>query len=119
MSDTDRIVPNLNRRSFLKMLSAVGGTSVVMGAMDSFGMSMASAQDAPPDLSGRRDGTRVLILGAGVAGMTAAYELSKYGYETPILEARTFAGGRCQTARRGFTLTEANGVTQRCRFDEG
>jgi len=122
MSDANRSdhpISNLKRRDFLKMLGAVGGTSMVMSGLDSFGMSMASAQDAPPDLSGRRDGTRVLILGAGVAGMTAAYELSKYGYETPILETRTFAGGRCQTARRGFSLTEANGVTQRCLFDEG
>ena len=39
---------------------------------------------------------------------SAAYELSKLGYDTPIFEARDFAGGRCQTARRGFTLTEVN-----------
>lgn len=111
--------PNLNRRGFLKMLGAVGGTSLVMGAMDAWGMGLASAQDAPPELSGNGDGKRVIILGAGLAGMTAAYELSKLGYDTPIIEAREFAGGRCQTARRGFTLTEVTGVTQRCLFDEG
>jgi monoamine oxidase len=111
--------PNLNRRGFLKMLGAVGGTSLVMGAMDAWGMGLASAQDAPPELSGNGDGKRVIILGAGLAGMTAAYELSKLGYDTPIIEARDFAGGRCQTARRGFTLTEITGETQRCMFDEG
>ena len=119
MADTDRPNTNLDRRNFLKMLGAVGGTTAVFSALDSFGMSMASAQDAPPDLSGRSDGTRVIVLGAGLAGMTAAYELSKLGYETPILEARTFAGGRTQSARRGFSLTDVTGTTQRCLFDEG
>ena len=46
-------------------------------------------------------GTRVIILGAGVAGLTAAYELRKLGYECEILEARARFGGRCFTVRRG------------------
>lgn len=109
----------LTRRGFLKMLGAVGGTAMVFGTLDAWGMSMASAQDVPPTLEGSGDGRRVVILGAGLAGMTAAYELGKMGYETPILEARTYAGGRCQTARRGFSLTEHGGPTQVCDFDEG
>lgn len=97
----------------------VGGTGMMLGAMDAWGMGIASAQDAPPQLSGGNNGGRVIILGAGLAGMTAAHELGKLGYDTPILEARDFAGGRCQTARRGFTLTEYGGETQECTFDEG
>lgn len=107
------------RRRFLRLLGAMGGTGLVMAGMDGLGMGIASAQNQPPDLSGPSNGRRVIILGAGVAGMTAAYELQKYGYETPILEARNFAGGRTQTARNGFTLSEIGGATQRCRFDEG
>ena len=110
---------SLTRRGFLKMLGAVGGTGMVLGTLDAWGMGMASAQEAPPTLEGGGNGTRVIILGAGVAGMTAAHEMGKLGYETPILEARSFAGGRCQTARQGFTLTEAGGSTQVCDFDEG
>jgi monoamine oxidase len=109
----------MNRRHFLRLLGATGGTAAVFGAMDAWGMIAASAAEAPPELEGRADGRRVVILGAGLAGMTAAYELQKLGYDTPILEARTFAGGRCQTARRGFTQTEVTGVTQRALFDEG
>lgn len=109
----------LNRRQFLGMLGAVGGSSMVLGAMDAWGMGIGSAQEAPPPLTGTGEGKRVVILGAGLAGMTAAYELSKLGYDTPILEARDFAGGRCQTARRGFTLTEAGREPQRCLFDDG
>lgn len=107
------------RRRFLKLLGAMGGTGLVMAAMDGMGMGIASAQNAPPPLEGNGDGARVIILGAGLAGMTAAYELGRRGYETPILEARSFAGGRCQSARRGFELTEYNGQTQVCDFDEG
>ena len=109
----------LNRRRFLQLLGAVGGTGVMLSAMDALDMGIASAQDTPPTLSGQSSGKRVVILGAGLAGMTAAYELGKLGYETPILEARDFAGGRCQTARQGFSLTEADGDTQTCEFAEG
>ncbi|MFO7546772.1 MAG: flavin monoamine oxidase family protein [Trueperaceae bacterium] len=110
---------SMSRRHFLRVLGATGGAAAAIGAMDAWGMMMASAAEAPPVLSGNANGRRVIILGAGLAGMTAAYELSKLGYETPIFEARDFAGGRCQTARRGFSLTEVTGVTQRCLFDDG
>ena len=113
-----KLTTSLDRRSFLKILGAVGGSSLVFGALDAWGMSMASAQEAPPGLSGSGNGRRVVILGAGIAGMTAAYELGKLGYETPILEARDFAGGRIQTARNGFSLSELGGTTQRCQFDD-
>ncbi len=109
----------IDRRHFLRLLGATGGTAAVFGAMDAWGMIAASAAEAPPDLEGSADGRRVIILGAGLAGMTAAYELAKLGYETPIIEARDFAGGRCQTARRGFVQTEVTGRTQRALFDEG
>lgn len=110
--------PGYTRRNFLRLLGAVGGTGAMLGAMDAWGFSQASAQEAPPQLRGNAGGTRVLILGAGLAGMTAAHELGKLGYDISILEARSFAGGRCQTARRGFELTELGGQTQRCLFDD-
>jgi monoamine oxidase len=119
MTDDTTRRTTMDRRHFLRLLGATGGAAAVFGAMDAWGMIAASAAEAPPELEGRADGRRVVILGAGLAGMTAAYELSKLGYETPIIEARDFAGGRCQTARRGFTQTEVTGRTQRAMFDEG
>lgn len=109
----------LNRRRFLRLLGAASGSGAVLAAMDAWGMGIASKQEAPPRLSQVGDGKRVVILGAGVAGMTAAYELRKWGYQTPILEARDFAGGRVQTIRKGSVRTEIGGSTQRCEFDEG
>jgi monoamine oxidase len=99
--------------------AAVGGSALLLNTMNAWGMGIASRVNAPPALSGSGKGKKVAILGAGLAGMTAAYELSKLGYQVEVLEARKFAGGRCQTARKGFSLQELGGENQTCRFDEG
>jgi monoamine oxidase len=68
-------------------------------------------------------GKTVLILGAGIAGLAAAYELMRAGFKCHVLEAQPRAGGRNFTARRGSVIIEEtaeNGaVEQRCNFDEG
>ncbi len=110
---------SVSKREFLEAFAAVGGVSAVISALDGWGMGIASAAEAPPDLMGRSEGTRVLILGAGLAGMTAAYELGLRGYDCQILEARPFAGGRCQSSRAGFKTTTIDGETRTCDFDEG
>jgi len=111
--------PSLTRREFLFRAAAVGGSALLLNTMDAWGMGIASRTDAPPALEGSGKGKKVAILGAGLAGMTAAYELSKLGYQVEVLEARPFAGGRCQTARKGFALQELGGELQTCRFDAG
>ena len=45
---------------------------------------------------------KVIILGAGLAGLSAAYELSKAGHEVVVLEARSRPGGRVYTYRESF-----------------
>ncbi len=109
----------LTRRAFLYRVAAVGGTALLMRTLNAWGADIASRSDAPPTLQGSGKGKTIIILGAGVAGMTAAYELGKLGYDCRVLEARSFAGGRCQTARRGTTIKEFGGEAQTCNFDEG
>ena len=109
----------LTRRRFFESLAAFGGVSLAMAGMDALGFGFASAQTAPPKLEGDSKGTKVVVLGAGLAGMTAAYELTKAGYQVQVIEARSFAGGRCQTARKGFQHTDLVGNNQTCEFDEG
>jgi len=110
---------HMTRRRFFEQLAAVGGMSLAMAGMDALGFGFSSALAAPPALGGGGKGTRVIILGAGVAGLTAAYELGKAGYDVKLLEARSFAGGRAQTAKKGFEDTDLNGNHQVCNFDEG
>jgi monoamine oxidase len=109
----------VTRRDFLYRAAAVGGSALLSNTMNAWGMGINSTASAPPALSGSGKGKKVVILGAGLAGMTAAYELGKLGYECQVLEARGFAGGRCQTARNGFTLQELGGEAQTCGFDQG
>lgn len=52
-----------------------------------------SASSRPPS---------ILIIGAGIAGLTAAYELRRRGREVHVVEARARIGGRVHTVRNGF-----------------
>ncbi len=64
----------------------------------------------------------VVILGAGIGGLTTAYLLQKAGCQVTILEAQQEAGGRSKTARQGYTVTEVKDQkveTQTCQFDQG
>jgi monoamine oxidase len=68
---------------------------------------------------GNGNGASVLILGAGLAGMSAAYELQKLGYRCTILEARARAGGRCWSIRKGSVNEEVGQGVHAAGFDEG
>ncbi|MEU0404769.1 FAD-dependent oxidoreductase [Streptomyces sp. NPDC006197] len=86
----------------------------------------ATGWTGPPRLpEPPRPGEKVLILGAGVAGLTAAYELSRIGYDCTVLEATGRVGGRSRTVRKGDELYEIDDRTgapvrtHTCRFDDG
>ena len=113
------------RRRFLEKVGAAGGAAALYETMTALGLiGVPEAWAGPPELpSGTGKGKTVLILGAGIGGLTAAYELSRAGYRCKILEAQSRAGGRSLTARRGTLVTEdsaEHGVThQRVNIDEG
>lgn len=110
----------LTRRGFLERFGMVGGSALVMSAMHQWQLLGAQA-GARPALSGRPKHARVIVLGAGISGMTAGYELSKLGYDVKLLEARDRVGGVNWTVRKGATHTEIGpgGETQVCTFDDG
>jgi monoamine oxidase len=101
------------------MVGQAGGAAALYSAMDGLGLHAAAETPRFAPVGRAAPGTRVIVLGAGIAGLTAAYELQKLGYECDVLEARGRPGGRASTVRRGFVSEETSPTDgQVCTFDE-
>lgn len=111
---------SLSRRRFLNLVGHAGGATAVYNTMAAMGLLSAPvAYAGPPKLApASGSGIRVVVFGAGIAGLTAAHELSKAGYACTILEARTRPGGRIWTIRGGDKVEEIDSI-QDCTFDAG
>src|ERR1700726_3198346 len=109
----------VSRRDLLSLIGAVSGSAAMYPAMTSLGFAADSGYKGPIRLDGDPRGASVLILGAGLAGLTAALELRKAGYDVRILEFNSRAGGRNWTLRGGDSFTELGGFTQTCEFQQG
>jgi len=46
---------------------------------------------------------KVIVAGAGIAGLSCAYELMKRGHDVTVLEASARSGGHVRTVREGLT----------------
>jgi len=60
----------------------------------------AGALLASPVFAGRK--RRIIVAGAGLSGLSAAYELSKLGYQVTVIEGRNRIGGRVFTLKEPF-----------------
>jgi monoamine oxidase len=109
----------LTRRELLSMIGMSAGGAAMYQAMSSLGLAADSGYKGPVQLSGAPAGAKVLVLGAGIAGLVAAYELRKAGYQVQVLEYNARPGGRNWTLRGGDRYTELGGFTQECKFDPG
>lgn len=109
----------MTRRQLLRMVGMTAGSAVMYQAMTSLGLAAETTFKSAPDLGPAPRGASVLVLGAGIAGMVAAYELRKAGYRVQVLEYNQRAGGRNWSLRGGDTYTELGGETQHCEFDPG
>src|SRR3984957_2023917 len=90
------------RREFLQQVGSVGGYRATYLTMQAMGLLSTAAMAEPLTLQkGEAHGTKVVILGAGIAGLSAAYELGKAGYDCTVLEARDRVGGRNWGIRGG------------------
>ena len=117
--ETDPAASEMSRRDLLRMIGVTAGGAAMYQAMSTLGVAAESPYRGPIDLQGAPKGASVLILGAGMAGMTAAYELRNAGYKVQVLEYNNRAGGRNWTLRGGDRYTELGGATQECQFDPG
>ena len=112
---------SLSRRDFLMRVGRAGGYSAAFLTMQSMGLMPAPAEmsvtlDAAPGVG---KGVRVVILGGGISGLVAAYEMKSLGYDCTVLEARPRPGGRNWTVRGGDAIPFLDGGTQTCAFDPG
>ena len=117
MSDT--AAPSLNRRRLIELVGASVGGAAAYQVMTRLGFASESPYRGPIKLEGDPKGASVVILGAGLAGMTAAIELERAGYRVSVLEFNLRPGGRNWTLRGGDVFTELGGATQTCEFDPG
>jgi monoamine oxidase len=79
------------RRELLRDAGALGAAALGVGALGRFAPA-ARAVTQP----------RIVVVGAGLAGLTAAYRLKQAGYDSIVHEASDRAGGRCWTIRGVF-----------------
>lgn len=112
-----------SRREFIIGLAAAAGPKAALAALDALGLSDAPGPAAPTDglrsvRAGIGKGKSVLVIGAGIAGLVAAYELTRLGFDVRVLEATDRVGGRVKTLRRGDTVRYDDGVEQSVDFDD-
>ena len=91
---------DLTRREFVRqsILLAVGIT--LISCEDE---KTNTIDDSPGQLIGNQSSKKVIIIGAGMSGLVAGYELTRAGHDVIILEARNRVGGRVLTLREPFS----------------
>lgn len=109
------------RRDFIEKLSLAGGYSAAFLGMEALGLLHAPPATAQqfgiPSAHGKN--RSVVILGAGIAGLVAGYELKKAGWNVTVVEASRRVGGRAWTIRKGDMVKQVGRDDQSCRFDQG
>ena len=95
-----------SRRDLLSLIGAVSGSAAMYHAMTSLGFASDSGYKGPIKLDGDPKGASVLILGAGLAGMTAALELRKAGYK--VRSWNSTAGQADATGPCGAEIRSSN-----------
>src|ERR1700728_868224 len=111
--------PAFSRRRLFEIIGASVGGAAAYQAMTRLGYAEESPYRGPIKLDGDPKGASVIVLGAGLAGMTAAIELERAGYKVSVLEYNARPGGRNWSLRGGDGYTELGGATQKCEFDAG
>ena len=89
--------PDLSRRHLLALLAATTLAELTLPGLASAATASSAAANAAPKSRGK--GTKVVVIGAGMAGLVAAARLVEEGAEVVVIEARNRIGGRIFTDR--------------------
>jgi monoamine oxidase len=81
----------MRRRDFLKTGALTAAALPFVDPFASAGEVQALERRGPP--------RRIIVVGAGLAGLCAAYQLTRAGHDVLVLEAQRRAGGRVETRR--------------------
>lgn len=81
----------ISRRELLQHTAKIGAAAAAISAFPGVTQT-TNAQTAP----------RIVVVGAGLAGLTCAYRLKQAGYTASVYEAAERVGGRCWTNRTTF-----------------
>jgi monoamine oxidase len=111
---------SVTRRVFIHRMAQIGGYSAAFSTMRALGLIASPGISTLPQLNADfGKGKKVVILGAGIAGLVSAYELRKAGFECTVLEARERPGGRNWTIRQGSKIEFTDGTAQNCDWQSG
>ena len=94
----------ITRREFIRrslILSA--GASLIISCEDNDSAPTTTIDTSPGMLGAASNTKKVIIVGAGMSGLVAGYELARAGHDVSILEARDRIGGRVLTIRSPFS----------------
>ena len=94
---------DLTRREFIRrslILSA--GASLIISCEDN-DITPTTIANSPGMLDTNGSNKKIIVIGAGMSGLVAGYELVRAGHDVTILEARDRIGGRVLTIRSPFS----------------
>ncbi len=112
---------SVSRRDLIWNFSRVAGVSGAYAAMEALGLVAEAGPYSGPPISAPMSGAgrRVVVLGAGIAGLVSAYQLKQAGFAVTVLEVRDRPGGRVWTVRGGSVMEHDHLPPQRSGFGTG